>query len=219
MQKELGQNNPDIATYFDQLLTPEDSVLKKVREMTVKNGMPEIQVAKYDARHLEVLVRSMNAKKAVEIGTLAGYSGISIVRGLLPGGMLYTFDVSSKHLEIAKQSFDLAGVGSQVKMYLGEALIRLPEIEDNGPFDLVFIDADKANYVNYFYWAKKNLKVGGTILADNTFAWGNVHDPANSDKMVAALREYNQVAASDRGFRTTIIPTCEGLTMSVKIAG
>ena len=95
------------------------------------------------------------------------------------------------------------------------------KIESQGPFDLVFIDADKSNYVNYFKWAADNLRVGGAVLADNTFAWGTVgqekFDNPQDEKQAKALAKYNQTVASDPRFKSTILPTGEGLTLSVKI--
>ena len=218
MEKELGQNSPEIAKYFDVLLQPEDEMLRSIRVKSIESGLPDIQVARYDARHLEVIVRSMKINNAVEIGTLAGYSGVTILRGLLSPKKLYTFEFSAKHAEVAKECFEFAGYKKEeVKMFVGPALENLDKIVADGPFDLVFIDADKINYVNYFKWAKKNLKVGGSVLADNTFAWGNIAKDTD-DKTVQALQAYNKFVASDPDFRTTIIPTSEGLTFSVKVS-
>lgn len=216
MEKELGQNSPEIATYFNKLINPEDEVLRTIREMSAKAGLPEIQVARYDARHLEILVRSMRISRVVEIGTLAGYSGVSILRGLVGEKKLFTFELSAKHIEVARKAFSLAGFKDEVEIFEGPALENLKKIEAAGPFDLVFIDADKMNYVNYFNWAKKNLKLGGTVLADNTFAWGQIA-ATTEDKTVQALQRYNETVVQDPDFRTTIIPTSEGLTFSVKI--
>lgn len=217
MEKELGQNDPRIAAYFEDLLLPEDQILQEVRVMGLEAGLPQIQVGVHDVRHLEVITRAIGAKSAVEIGTLGGYSGISIVRGLQKNGRLYTFEMSEKHASVANRAFSRAGISEQVEIFVGAALANLSKIEKHAPFDLVFIDADKANYTNYFKWAKKVLRVGGVILADNTFAWGQVFDRTTQDETVKALQNYNQVAANDPEFRTTIIPTSEGLTMSVRL--
>lgn len=217
MEKELGQNDPRIAAYFEDLLNPEDKILHEVRAMGIEAGLPQIQVGMHDVRHLEVLTRAIGARTAVEIGTLGGYSGISIVRGLQKNGRLYTFELSEKHAVVAKKAFTRAGIAEQVEIFLGPALDNLAKIEKHAPVDLVFIDADKNNYSNYFQWAKKVLRVGGVILADNTFAWGQIFDRETPDETVKSLQLYNLLAARDPDFRTTIIPTCEGLTMSVRI--
>ncbi len=216
MEKELGQNSTEIAAYFDKLLNPEDEILRIIRERSREHGLPEIQVARYDARHLEVLVRSMRISRAVEIGTLGGYSGVSLLRGLIGDKKLYTFELNKRNAEVASDAFALAGFKNEVEIFIGPALENLQKIETEGPFDLVFIDADKQNYVNYFKWAKRNLKLGGVVLADNTFAWGQIA-AVTDDKTVQALQQYNKFVAEDSDFRTTIIPTNEGLTFSVRI--
>jgi caffeoyl-CoA O-methyltransferase len=217
MEKELGQNSPEIAKYFEELLQPEDEILRKVRMIGAENGLPDIQVARYDARHLEIIVRSMGISNAVEIGTLGGYSGITILRGLIGDKKLYTFELSEKHAAVARKCFELAGYTKEVEIFVGEAVKNLEKINHKAPFDLVFIDADKAGYVDYYKWAKKNLRSGGAILADNTFAWGSIANKKSDDKTVQALQKYNEAVAHDPDFRTTIIPTSEGLTFSVKI--
>ncbi|MEQ1878265.1 MAG: O-methyltransferase, partial [Bdellovibrionia bacterium] len=157
----------------------------------------------------------------VEIGTLGGFSGTCIARGLGDGGRLYTLEVNELNANVAREAFKTAGVGDRVDVLFGPALDSLSKIEKSGPFDLVFIDADKVNYINYFNWAARNLKIGGIVLADNTFAFGYIADDttAGEDKpSVTALRQFNQAIANDKRFRSTILPTGEGLTFAVKIS-
>lgn len=104
-----------------------------------------------------------------------------------------------------------------VTLLQGAALDNLPKIESHGPFDLVFIDADKPNYPNYLRWAGEHLRLGGTVLLDNTFAWGNLADMSKHDDEVRAFREVNAILAANDQFRGVIIPTGEGLSMGVKI--
>lgn len=221
MTKNFGQNDPRLADYAEEIFQPEDDILRQVRASAKELGLPDIHVGSMDGLHLQVLTRAFNVKKAVEIGTLAGYSGINICRGLLDGGKLYTFEFTPKHAELARTNFKKANVDKYVEIYVGPALDNLPKIESQGPFDLVFIDADKSNYVNYFKWAADNLRVGGAVLADNTFAWGTVgqekFDNPQDEKQAKALAKYNQTVASDPRFKSTILPTGEGLTLSVKI--
>lgn len=221
MEKLFGQYDPKVARYAEETFKPEDEVLREIRERSDRLRVPSIQVGKMDGLHLEVLTRAMNAKKAVEIGTLSGYSGVCILRGLQPGGMLYTFEYEPKHAEIARESFRNAGFEGQAKIFIGKALENLPKIQNEGPFDLVFIDADKMNYPNYFEWAAQNLRPGGCILADNTFAWGMIADSQfpNRDAEIAAtgLQKFNAKVATDQRFRATILPTAEGLTVAVKL--
>src|SRR5947208_11946485 len=142
---------------------PEDAVLQEIRERSQKAGLPEIQVGSMDALHLEVLTRAAGAAKAVEIGTLGGYSGTAIARGLADGGRLHTFELEPQHAELARESFRKAGVLDRVRIHVGPALERLPECEADAPFDLVFVDADKESYPAYLAWAARHLRVGGVV--------------------------------------------------------
>jgi caffeoyl-CoA O-methyltransferase len=156
----------------------------------------------------------------VEIGTLGGYSGTCLARGMGREGVLHTFEVDGHHAEVARRSFELAGVASQVRIHVGKALERLPEVEREGPFDLVFVDADKVGYPAYLDWAGRHLRVGGLLLADNTFGFGRIHEKATDDAeglSIAALREFNERLARGGRFRATMIPTEEGLSLGVKV--
>lgn len=201
---------------------PEDEVLKKVRENHLEYGLPEIYVGQMDARHLEVFTRMCGAKKIVEIGTLGGYSGVCLARALPEDGKLYTFDLQEKHVQAAEKAFQLAGVQNKVKQFQGAALRILPEIEKEGPFDLVFVDADKHNYINYGKWAEKHLRPGGVLLADNTLGFGLLTATEFTDKdekeMVDGIREYNAWISKNRSFKSTFLPTGEGMILSVKQA-
>lgn len=221
MQKNYSQTNPKIFEYVEEVFCPEDAVLKKIRAISQSHDLPNIQVGLLDGLHLEVLVRGFNAKKVVEVGTLGGYSATCIVRGLAPGGHLYTCEIDPPHLAAAKESFKMAGIEGQVTLLEGPALDTLPSIEKHAPFDLVFLDADKTNYPNYLEWAYKNLRTGGALIADNTFAFGYIADRKIDDPQtlaaVLALKLYNQRVARDGRFRSTILPTGEGMTISIKL--
>ncbi len=222
MEKKYGCSDPKIADYVEKIFRPEDAVLKEIAQRTKKEGIPEIQLSAIDALHLEVIARLVGAKKAVEIGTLAGYSGVAILRGMGKGGELYTFEIDRKHADIAKESFKKAGFEKQAVVYVGPALENLTKIETKGPFDLVFIDADKVSYPKYLRWAEKNLRMGGAVVADNTFAFGMIADQffdnSSEEEDVKALRAFNQEIAQGGHFLGTIFPTGEGLTVAVKIS-
>jgi caffeoyl-CoA O-methyltransferase len=208
-----------IVKYLKQTFRPEDPVLTDVVSRTRKAGLPEIQVGDMDGLHLEVLARAVGARKIVEIGTLAGYSGIHLARALPADGMLYTFEMSASHAEVARASFAAAGLADRVRIFVGPALQNLEKIVSEGPFDLVFIDADKVSYPKYLEWAARNLRTGGAVLGDNTLAWGMIADekPEGEDAAtVHALREFNDRIANGGRFRATMLPTGEGLTLGIK---
>jgi caffeoyl-CoA O-methyltransferase len=221
MKDFSNASRPEIVEYTVDTFNPEDAILREVRERSERAGLPNIQVGSMDGLHLEVLARAAGARKAVEIGTLGGYSGICLLRGLQPGGKLHTFEYEALHADVARESFAKAGFTAQVRQYLGPALSNLPKVESEGPFDLVFIDADKPNYPAYLEWAAANLRVGGLLIGDNTFGFGMIADrkfaDAEDEETVRALRTFNQQAASGGRFRATMIPTGEGLTVAVKI--
>jgi caffeoyl-CoA O-methyltransferase len=214
--KGFGQGDPALAKWAEETFQPEDAVLREIRERAVKEGLPAIAVGPMDGLHLEVLARAAGATTAVEIGTLGGYSGVCLLRGLGPKGVLHTFEISEHHAQVARDSFAKAGFAKQAHVHVGPALEKLAGIESQGPFDVCFIDADKPSYPAYLKWAAEHLRVGGMVLGDNTFAWGDIHLPGGDEKR-AALRRYNIDLAQGGRFRATMIPTAEGLAMGVKI--
>jgi caffeoyl-CoA O-methyltransferase len=224
MEKDVAAaNDPEISRYLAKTFHPEDEILREVRERSAREGLPEIQVGALDGLHLQVLARAIGARKAVEIGTLGGYSGINLLRGMSPGGTLDSFELNEHHAEVARESFRRAGFAERARVHVGPALSRLGAIERDGPFDLVFIDADKESYPAYLQWAERNLRVGGILLGDNTLAFGMIakenleKEDADDARTVRALRDFNTRAASGR-FLGTMLPTGEGLTFAVKIS-
>ena len=218
--KGFGQGSRELARWAEGVFEPEDEVLREVRERSLAAGLRPIQVGSFDARHLEVIARAAGARKGVEIGTLGGYSGVSLLRGMAPAGFLHTFEVEPRNAAVARESFERAGFGAQVAIHVGPALQRLPRIEREGPFDLVFIDADKPSYPEYLAWAEDNLRLGGLVLADNAFGFGHIHelDHRGEDaSAVEALRRFAERLASGGRFRATMLPTGEGLAFGVKV--
>jgi caffeoyl-CoA O-methyltransferase len=213
-EKGFGQADPRLTRWAEQVYRPEDDVLREIRERSVREGLPAIAVGRFDGLHLEVLARAAGARKAVEIGTLGGYSGVCLLRGLGPEGVLHTFEREEKNARVASESFEKAGVAAQARIHVGPALEKLREIESAGPFDLCFIDADKVSYPAYLAWAARHLRRGGLLLADNAFGWGGVADEEPGDASIEALKRFNEELA--RTFRATMIPTAEGLALGVK---
>lgn len=214
--------NSKISHFVESVFHPEWDHLREARLASEKMGLPPIQVGAMDGRHLEVFTRMLQAKKTVEIGTLGGYSALFLARGMAPGGKLITIEADPKHALVAQANFQKSEFHHSIELKVGKALDILPQIENQGPFDLVFIDADKVNYPNYCRWAEKNLRIGGVILGDNTFAFGMLADDSYHSKddelTVMAIREFNERIARSGKFLGTIIPTGQGLTLGVKIS-
>jgi caffeoyl-CoA O-methyltransferase len=217
--KAFGQGSEALAAWAESVYAPEDAVLRRIRERSVAAGLPPIQVGPFDGLHLEVIARACGARKAVEIGTLGGYSGVCLLRGM-DGGFLHTFELEPSRAELARASFADAGFADRVRIHVGAAAERLHDVDREGPFDLVFIDADKLGYPDYLAWAEEHLRVGGVVLADNTFGFGHVHErqPAGeSSQAMEALRRFSERLARGGRFRATMLPTAEGLSFGVKV--
>jgi len=213
----IGQSDPAVAGYLHSVLGPEDAVLAEIRQRSSREGLPEIAVGRLDGRHLTAIALAAQARRIVEIGTLAGYSGVCLARALPHGGRLDSFEFEPKHAKVASESFRRAGVEKLVHLHVGRAIENLPSIEQHGPFDLVFIDADKIGYPDYLRWSTANLRRGGLILADNVFRAAFGADANWSQESVDALDLFNRELATGGEFVATFLPTVEGLAMGVKI--
>jgi len=210
--------NDQISQYISSLFAVEDSTLRMAREESPKRGLPSISIKPEEGRFLQFLVRACGAKKAVEIGSLGGYSGIWIGRGLLPGGKLYTLDKDSKHAEVAREHFAAAGLQDVIEILIGDAHRSLLEIKELGPFDFVFIDAEKPGYPVYFNWAIENTREGGIIAAHNAFRKGTVVGIGQDDDHSELMRQFNQQIANEKRLISTIYPAGDGTLISVKIS-
>jgi len=219
MSKQFGNDDPALAEYVGDLYLPEDQILIDARTRSAAAGLPDIQVAPLDGRHLEVLARLSGARRAVEIGTLGGYSGVALLRGMGGEAQLDTIEIDPRHAEIARETFRRAGFTNHARVHVGPALQVLPGLASEGPFDLVFIDADKDNYAHYLDWATDNLRSGGLVLVDNAFLFGHLPERPVGPRAVAirAMQAVHEALARGGKFRATVLPTGEGLAVGVRI--
>ena len=219
MNKAFGNDDAAISDYVARTYVPEDEALAEIRARSTAAGLPDIQVAALDARHLEVLARLAGAGQAVEVGTLGGYSGLAILRGMGEGGTLDTIEIDPRHAEVAAESFRRAGVASRVRQHIGPGAKILPGLAASGPFDLVFIDADKESYPLYLDWAAANLRPGGVVILDNAFLFGHLHEPAQGQRatQIEAMQAVHDALARGGKFRATVLPTGEGLAVGVRV--
>jgi caffeoyl-CoA O-methyltransferase len=213
--------SPKLLSFVTDLMAPEDRALRRIRENTVKDGLPPISIGPDEGKLLHFLVKACAARRAVEVGTLAGYSGAWIARALPADGSLRTFEYSPKHAEVARRNFKRAGVGSKVTVHVGAARETLPAIEGEGPFDFCFIDADKVSYPHYLRWAAANLRPGGIVVADNAYLFGKLHlaaSKAGDDAPgVPAMRETLALMADEEIFAScAMVPTGEGMAVAVR---
>jgi caffeoyl-CoA O-methyltransferase len=217
MNKQFGNEDPTLAAYVSTLYATEDEALLEIRQRSSNAGLPDIQVAALDARHLEVLARACRARRAVEIGTLGGYSGVALLRGMGTQGMLDTVEAEPKHAEVARESFRRNGFAKRVRIHVGTAEKILPRLRKRGPFDLCFVDADKESYPLYLGWAADNLRKGGLVVLDNAFLFGNLAKKVSGDVSVAAMQAAHEMLARGGRFRATVLPTGEGLAVGVRL--
>ncbi len=186
--------------YLGRLYAPPDAALEAALQASAAAGLPAIQVSANQGKLLHVLAKTVHARNILEIGTLGGYSTIWLARALSPDGRLITLEVKAKHAEVATANISRAGLADKVELRLGPALETLPKLvaEKRGPFDLIFIDADKACYPDYFHWSIQLARRGSLIVADNIIRKGTVVDASRDDPDIQGIRRFNELFAADR---------------------
>ena len=207
-----------LSRYIHQLFAQENGALKRARRESPERGLPPINVSAEEGRFLQFLARASGGRKALEIGTLGGYSGIWIARGLLPEGRLITLEVDPLHAQVARDHFAAAGVAEKVQVLVGNAHDLLRGLSGEAPFDFVFIDAEKVGYQIYYDWAMTYLKAGGILAAHNAFRGGRVVDESADEESTRAIREFNRRVAGDERVISTIFPAGDGTLIAVKQA-
>jgi predicted O-methyltransferase YrrM len=185
--------------YLSDLFVPPDAALEAALADSKAGGLPDIQVSPSQGRFLYLLARLHGPKRILELGTLGGYSTICLARALPPGGRLVTLEFEPKHAEVARKNLERAGLAQIVEIRVGPALDTLPQLagEGLGPFDLIFIDADKENYPEYLDWAIRLSHPGSLVIADNVVQQGAVIDAADDQPRVVGIRRFNEKLASD----------------------
>jgi predicted O-methyltransferase YrrM len=199
----------EVDRFIGETIVAEDEALRGVAEAAEAAGLPSIQVSPPQGKLLALLVRLLDAKHVLEFGTLGGYSAILMARALPQDGRLITLEARPEYAEVARQSIERAGVGDRVEVRVGPALESLPvlELEEAGPFDLVFIDADKVNTPNYFTWALDHTRPGGLIIADNVVRKGTLADAGDPDEATRAQRHLHEMLAVEPRVDATTIQT------------
>jgi len=208
--------------YLTELFGGEDEVLTEAVAAGRAAGLPDIQVSPEQGRLLQVLARSVPARSVLEIGTLAGYSTIWLARALPKDGRMVTLEAEPKHAEVARANFKRAGLAETVEVRVGPAAETLAKLAaaGAGPFDLVFIDADKPGYADYLSWALKLTRPGSLIVADNVVRNGAIADPGNQDPNVVGVRQYIELVAAEPRLTASVLQTVgakgyDGLSIAV----
>jgi predicted O-methyltransferase YrrM len=198
-----------VDSYITDLFFERDPALEAALAASAAAGLPAINVSPTQGKLLHLLARMQNARRILELGTLGGYSTIWLARALPADGHLITLELEPKHGEVAQKNLTLAGVADRVTIRIGRALDSLQQLiaEAAGPFDLIFIDADKASYSDYLICSLKLARPGTLIIADNVVRKGAVADPASSDVHVQGIRRFNETLAKLSSVSTTVIQT------------
>ncbi len=195
-----------IDDYVENLFAPQDAALEAALRESQRAGLPEIQVSPNEGKLLQVLAELVGARRILEIGTLGGYSAINLARGMAEEGTLISLEIDERHARVARNNIEHAGLARKVEIRVGDAGELLAELAagGEGPFDLVFIDADKEGYPEYLEWSLRLSRPGSLILADNTIRGGSVLDPR--DESARATRDFNEKLANDPRLSAIVLP-------------
>ena len=215
---EKGSVLQEFDRYISRLFAPEDHALRSTRQEMLRAGMPEINVSASEGKLLHLLAHTIGARRILEIGTLGGYSTIWLARALPPQGKLISLEIDARYAEVARRNLQRADLAEKVEVRVGPALESLSQLaaENEGPFDLVFIDADKEAYVNYLRKAMPLVREGGLVLGDNTLPDAVLDPTAES-----GTKRYNAEVSAHPDLDSILVPVLrsrgiDGLLISVK---
>lgn len=204
--------DPAIEAYAEAHTTPPPPLLVELAEETHRSlDSPGMMVGNVEGRLLEMLVFATGARRVLEIGTFSGYSALSMAAALPPDGRIVTCDVEPRHAEVARRFFDRSPWADRIEIRLGPALETLETLD--GPFDLVFVDADKVNYANYYEAVLPKLAERGLIVVDNTLWSGRVLDEADTSEDTVAIRAFNDHVRADARVVVVQLPVRDGVTL------
>jgi len=216
--ESMGALLARIDRYIEVRFAPQDEALEAAVRESRRAGLPEIQVSPNEAKLLQLLAEMVGAGRILEVGTLGGYSAIHFGRALPEDGTLVSLEIDERHAEVARKNVERAGLSGKVEIRVGDARELLARIAESGegPFDVVFIDADKDGYPEYLEWAMRLTRPGSLILGDNTVRGGSILDPR--DDSARATNEFNERIAGDPRLSTILLPILreriDGLTIA-----
>ncbi|MBT8493305.1 MAG: O-methyltransferase [Deltaproteobacteria bacterium] len=208
-----GQRYADaeIMSWVDDVHARHDDALELAFGAPGREDMPAIQVGRSEGKFLELLTRLTGAQRVVEVGTLAGYSTIRLARGMA-GGKIWSVEYDPRHAEVAREQIAAAGLDHSIEVVVGSGVEVLPTLEQHGPFDMVFVDADKDSYAFYGQWAANNLCRGGLLIGDNAFLFGKLLEDTPRG---SSMRRFHEDAA--KHFDSVCLPTPDGMLVGIRL--
>lgn len=216
MRHEISQAQ----AYIESLQSPESASKQASRAFAEELGLGKISLSPSEGQLLAFLVRLQKCRKFVEIGTLTGLSAQYLLEGMEGQGDLWTLEKSELHAQKAQEALAGHAFGSRAQVIVGDARVTLAGLEAQSPFDGVFIDGNKAAYMDYLTWAEKNLCPGGLIIADNVFlsgaVWGESPQQKFNEKQIRVMREFNARLSDPNLYDSALVPTHEGLFVALK---
>lgn len=216
MRKDI----PASYQYIESQVKPEDQDKLQAREFSKQIGLDAISISSTEANLMSFMMGLIKPRKIVEIGTLTGLSSLYFLETLGADGKLWTFEKSTEHADLASRSLAKSIQAGQCKIVVGDAMVQLPTIDHEGPFDAIFIDGNKAAYYDYWIWAKNNIRSGGLIFIDNVFlagaVWGDTSLQRFSEKQITQVKKMTVEIIGDTEFSSTFVPTTEGLLIACK---
>ena len=214
MSSQITRLDEALLAYMDAHSSAPDEVQRELIAVTETLGdAGRMQIGPVQGSFMTMLVRLLQPRLAVEVGTFTGYSALAVAKGLPPGGRLLCCDVSEEWTAVARSYWERAGVADRIDLRIAPALGTLRSLPPEPPVDFAFIDADKANYINYYEELLRRLSPGGVILVDNVLWGGGVADPDRDDDTTEALRAFNAHAAADPRSQVAMLPVGDGLTV------
>lgn len=212
----------ELNDYLTENFSGEDIFLSELQRESADAGIPAISIAPEQVAFLQVLLKSINAKRVIEIGSLAGYSAIAMARVLPGDGKLIACEINPEYCKFIRRKSREAFLDHIIEVREDNALATLELLASTNPvqtFDLAFIDADKPNYLRYFEILFPMIRKGGLIVADNALAWGHVHERQSDfePNNVAAIRAFNDLISSHSGMMSTLVPLGDGMVIGLKL--
>ena len=210
-------SNKEIYNYIDNHSSDESDILYELRRETELKCLNPIMLSgKIQGNFLAIISKLIKPFNVLEIGTYTGYSTLCIAKGLNPAGMIHTIDKNEELLQIQNKYFEKSGLRNQIKQYTGDALAIIPKLKFD--FDMVFLDADKENYVKYLELISSILKPGGVLLTDNVLWHGKIlESPENQDRVTRLIDNFNKKILEDKSLKTVMLPIRDGISLTLKL--